>query len=157
MSEQSQDHPAVSLHPPTVFFSALIIGFVIRIFAGGWLPLPEIIGEALGGILLVAAFVLAVMSISAFAESGETLQPATPSFQLLTGGAYQRTRNPIYLAMVLFGAGFGLATLNLWMILMAVAAGVLFNYFVIPQEEDYLARRFGEEYNDYRRKVRRWI
>ena len=32
------DKPAVSLHPPTIFFANLLIGYVIRAFAGGWLP-----------------------------------------------------------------------------------------------------------------------
>lgn len=157
MTGSDEDRPEVLLHPPTVFLSALIIGFVIRAFAGGWLPLPDLAAEGLGGLMMLVALAAAVMSISAFAESGETLRPATPSYQLFTGGAFQYTRNPIYLAMVLFGVGFGLATLNLWIILTSILTGVIFNFFVIPQEEGYLARRFGGEYEDYRRKVRRWI
>lgn len=157
MSDPTEDRPNISLHPPTVLFSALIVGFVVRAFAGGWLPLPPVVGEALGGAMLLAGLAIAVAAVSAFAEGGETLQPATPSHQLFTKGPYSFSRNPIYLAMVLVGVGFGLATLNLWIILTTLAAGVIFNFFVIPSEEKYLARRFGSEFEDYRRRVRRWL
>lgn len=152
-----EDKPEVSLHPPTVFFAGLLIGFILRVFLGGWLPLPRIAAEAAGGLLVIAAIILVVRAVSAFAETGETLPPATPSNELLTTGPFQWSRNPIYLAMVLVGVGFGLATLNLWMILTSVGTALLLNFFVIPQEEDYLMRRFGSDYAAYRAKVRRWI
>lgn len=157
MTGMEEDRPAVAIHPPTLFFSALIIGFIIRIFAGGWMPLPDIAAEGAGGVMMLAALAVAIASVSSFAEAGEQLPPATPSHQLLTTGMYARSRNPIYLAMVLFGAGFGVATENLWVVITTVLAGVILNFFVIPQEEEYLARRFGGEYEDYRRRVRRWV
>jgi protein-S-isoprenylcysteine O-methyltransferase Ste14 len=157
MNTNDEDHPHVSIHPPTVFFSALLIGYIIRVFAGGWLAMPRILAEAAGGVLLLGAVVLVVTAISAFAEAGETLPPGTPSRQLFTGGVYRYSRNPIYLAMMMFGVGFGIATLNVWIIATTITAGVIFNFFVIPPEEAYLARRFGPEYDHYRTKTRRWI
>ncbi len=157
MNESCEDKPDISLHPPTIFISALLIGFIIRAFAGGWLPLPHLVAEALGGVMLLGSLMLAVGAISAFAEAGETLRPATPAHQLFTAGPYRFSRNPIYLAMVVFGAGFGVATLNLWVIMMSFATGAIFNFFVIPEEERYLARRFGPEFEQYRQRTRRWL
>jgi protein-S-isoprenylcysteine O-methyltransferase Ste14 len=157
MTSEPEDRPNVGIHPPTVFFSALIIGFAIRVFAGGWLPLPRVFAEGVGGLTMIAALSIVITSISAFAEAGETLRPATPSHQLFTKGIYRRSRNPIYLAMVLFGAGFGIATLNLWIVLTSILTGVVLNFLVIPHEEEYLARRFGVDYEDYRLQVRRWL
>ena len=157
MTAPAEDRPDVAIHPPTVFFAALLIGFIVRIFAGGWLPIPNILAEALGGLVLLAALVLAISAISAFAESGEELPPATPSRLLLTAGAYRYSRNPIYLAMILFGLGFGIATQNLWIILTTAAAGLIFNFFVIPPEEAYLERKFGVDYREYKERVRRWV
>ena len=152
-----EDRPEVSIHPPTVFFSALLIGYILRVFLGGWLPLPSVVGEGLGGLMMLGAIVMAVSAISAFVEAGETLTPASPSGELLTVGPFRWSRNPIYLAMVLFGAGFGMATLNVWIVAASVLTGVLFNFLVIPQEEDYLARRFGTDYAAYKARVRRWL
>lgn len=152
-----EDRPEVSIHPPTVFFSALLIGYILRVFLGGWLPLPRIIGEGAGGLMMVAALIMAVSAITAFAEAGEKLTPASPSVAFFTDGPFRLSRNPIYLAMILFGVGFGLATLNIWIIAASILAGAIFNFFVIPQEEDYLARRFGTDYAAYRARVRRWL
>lgn len=158
MTDRLEDKPDVAIHPPTIIASALLLGFMLRIFLGGGLGfIPQAFAEGMGGVMLLASMVMMVASVSAFAEGGETLRPATPSDQLFTGGPYRYTRNPIYLAMMLFGAGFGVTTLNLWVIVTTLIAGVIFNFFVIPQEEEYLARRFGEEYGAYKRKVRRWV
>jgi protein-S-isoprenylcysteine O-methyltransferase Ste14 len=40
---------------------------------------------------------------------------------------------------------------------MLVGAVSLIHYVVIPKEEQYLERRFGAEYLDYRGSVRRWL
>lgn len=157
MSVDIEDKPDVTIHPPTLFIAALIIGFILRAFAGGRLPLPDLVAEGIGGIILVAALSIIVAAVSAFAEAGETLRPATPSKALLTGGVYRFTRNPMYLAMVLIGAGFGVATENLWIILASVAAGAIVNFLVIPQEEAYLERKFGVDYRAFKERVRRWV
>ena len=157
MTMSAEDRPDVALHPPSIIFASMIIGFVIRAFAGGWLPLPKLVGEGLGGVMMIGAMVLMVASVKTFAEGSEELRPSTPSNQLFTGGPFQWSRNPIYVAMVLFGAGFGFATFNLWIILTSIVSGVIFNFFVIPKEEEYLSRRFGSDYDAYKTRVRRWL
>ncbi len=157
MSEGIEDKPDVAIHPPTLFFSALIIGFIFRAFVGGRLPLPDLVAEGGGAIILIAAFMLMGSAVSAFAETGETTRPSTPSKALLTGGVYRYSRNPMYLSMVLIGAGFGVATENLWIILTAVISGAIVNFFVIPHEEAYLERKFGVDYREFKERVRRWL
>jgi len=157
MTTGSEDKPDVVIHPPTIYFAALLIGFVVRGFAGGALPLPDLVAEGVGGVFLISALILMVPSVSAFAEAGESLPPATPSRVLLTGGAYRYSRNPIYLAMTLFGVGFGVATENLWIVLASLAAAAIINFFVIPAEEAYLERQFGIDYREFKERVRRWL
>lgn len=151
------DGPKVRLHPPTVMFAALVAGYAIRLFAGGRLPLPQAFAEGLGGLMILVSIAIVMSAVSAFAEAGEALRPETPANRLFTKGPYRFSRNPIYFAMMLFGAGFGVATSNIWMILTTALAGLVIHFFVILKEEDYLARRFGEDYERYRRNVRRWI
>lgn len=152
-----QDGPKVRLHPPTLMFVALVSGYAIRLFVGGGLPLPQAFAEGLGGLLILISIAIIMSAVSLFAESGEGLRPGTPSNHLFTKGPYRYSRNPIYLAMMLFGAGFGVATSNVWIILTTALAGLAMHYFVILREEDYLGERFGEEYAAYRLHVRRWI
>lgn len=158
MSDRLQDGPAVSVHPPTLFFSALALGFALRVFLGGWLDFaPKVVMEGAGALLVIAGIGFVVSGVSAFAEGGEKLAPPTPSDQLFTSGPFRFSRNPIYLAMMLIGAGLGVATQNLWMIVTTILAGAVIHFFVIPQEEEYLARRFGEDYRVYHLRVRRWL
>ena len=152
-----EDRPSVPIHPPTVLFAALVLGYVIRLFVGGRMPLPRAFAEGVGGALILVSLGLVISAVSRFAEEGETLKPDTPSRSLLREGPYRFSRNPIYLAMMLFGTGFGVATSNIWIILTTLSFGVLLHFLVIKPEENYLSRRFGEEYDEYKRIVRRWI
>jgi protein-S-isoprenylcysteine O-methyltransferase Ste14 len=43
------------------------------------------------------------------------------------------------------------------MVLSAVPMFLYLNWYVIRREEKYLVRAFGEEYEAYRRRVRRWL
>jgi len=151
------DKPAVRLHPPTVLFFALVAGYAIRLFAGGRLPVPRAFAEGLGGLLIIIALGLVLSAVQIFAEQGQGLRPATPASALFQNGPYKFTRNPIYLAMVIFGTGFGVATSNVWIILTTVLAGLIFHFMVIMPEEEYLARKFGDDYSAYKARVRRWI
>lgn len=151
------DRPAVKLHPPTIIFVALVAGYVIRLFVGGRLPLPRAFAEGVGGLLIIIAIGLVLSAVQIFAEQGQGLRPATPASALFRKGPYKFTRNPIYLAMMIFGAGIGVATSNVWIILTTALAGALIHFRVILPEEAYLERKFGEEYAAYRAKVRRWI
>ena len=156
-AERFEDRPSVWLHPPTVMMIALVTGYIARIFLGGGMPLPRAFAEGVGGLLILIALGIITSAVSAFAAGGETLKPDTPSKQLFINGPYRFSRNPIYLAMMLFGAGFGVATSNLWIILTTAIAGLLFHFFVILPEERYLTDKFGDEYEEYKKAVRRWI
>lgn len=151
------DRPAVKLHPPTAIFVALVAGYVIRLFVGGRLPLPRAFAEGLGGLLIIVALGLLMAAMRVFVEHAQPLLPATPAKALFQKGPYKFTRNPIYLAMMLFGAGFGIATSNVWIIITTALIGALIHFLVILPEEAYLERRFGAEYTAYNTKVRRWV
>jgi protein-S-isoprenylcysteine O-methyltransferase Ste14 len=156
-SSADEDKPAVKLHPPTVFFLALVFGYIIRLFAGGRMPIPRAFAEGFGGLFIIVSLALVLSAVSIFAEKGQGLRPATPASDLFQKGVYKFSRNPIYLAMVLFGSGFGIATSNVWIIVTTAIAGLILNFLVIKPEEDYLARKFGEEYDAYKGRVRRWL
>lgn len=151
------DKPAVTLHPPTVLFLALVAGYVIRLFVGGRMPLPRAFAEGLGGLLIIVSLGIVIGAVAIFAEKRQGLTPATPASELFQKGPYKFSRNPIYLSMMLFGAGFGVATSNVWIIITTAAAGVIIHFLAILPEEEYLERKFGEEYAAYKARVRRWI
>lgn len=110
------------------------------------------------GILVVGSgLILAFRSRALFLEKRTTLSPyESPGF-LITTGPFRISRNPVYLAMaaILFGSAMVMGTLVTFVfpVLFIAIAGTLF----IPDEEQDLEKKFGEEYRKYRRRVRRWI
>ena len=76
---------------------------------------------------------------------------------LVTAGMYRYSRNPMYLGLVLLTLA---ATMffGTWLgIVIIVAFIFLLNFLQIIPEEEALLDIFGEEYVEYKKKVRRWI
>ncbi len=76
--------------------------------------------------------------------------------KLIVQGLHKYSRNPVYLGIMLFLIGAALAAPG-----PLTAFAVFVSYLgltrIIRQEERYLSERFGEEYNDYKKRVRRWL
>lgn len=118
----------------------------------------ELGGLLAGGVCAALGIGLAMHAIRQFVESGEgTLAPWDPAHRLLTGGAYRFTRNPlkIGLFLTLLGEAIVLRSVPLfaWLTLFAAANAV----YIRVSEEPGLERRFGAEYDEYRRRVPRWL
>jgi len=105
-----------------------------------------------------AAVALVAPAITRFAtQGGGTPAPNAPPERLVTTGPYRSLRNPMYLALLctLLAEAFAARSRALLAYTAAVAAVV--HGFVVTIEEPRLQRRFGAEYDEYRRRVPRWI
>ncbi len=100
---------------------------------------------------LLSAFVRFVV------EGLGTPAPVAPTERLVVGGLYRHVRNPMYLAVaaVIVGQALLLGRLVLLAYALAFAAAVW--AFVRWYEEPTLARRFGADYEAYRRAVPAWL
>jgi protein-S-isoprenylcysteine O-methyltransferase Ste14 len=78
---------------------------------------------------------------------------------LITNGPFAYVRNPLYLGNMLIYAGVGIMSMALfpWLLLAAVAWFFVQYTLIVSKEEEYLAERFGEAYEHYRRHVRRFV
>jgi protein-S-isoprenylcysteine O-methyltransferase Ste14 len=61
------------------------------------------------------------------------------------------------LAFSLFQLGIASWVNSVWLLATLIAAVALMAAVVIPREERYLERRFGADYVEYKRSVRRWL
>ena len=114
--------------------------------------------QLLGGILLAAGTIVLVSAFVRFVVEGiGTPAPVAPTEQLVVGGLYRHVRNPMYLAVgaTLVGQALLLGRAVLLLYAAAFAAAVV--AFVRGYEEPTLARRFGAQYDDYRRAVPGWL
>jgi protein-S-isoprenylcysteine O-methyltransferase Ste14 len=113
----------------------------------------------LAAIPSVLGFAVALRCIWDFGWTGHgTPAPMVPPTRLVAVGFYRYVRNPMYVG---FAAGwiglwivFGHADPRAIAIVAAVALGI--HLFVIFYEEPTLRGKFGAQYEEYCRNVRRW-
>jgi protein-S-isoprenylcysteine O-methyltransferase Ste14 len=113
----------------------------------------------LAAIPSVLGFAVALRCIWDFGWTGRgTPMPAIPPQRLVVVGFYRYVRNPMYV-------GFAIGWIGLWIVfgranpvavlaVSAVAFGI--HLFVVFYEEPTLRKKFGADYENYCRNVRRW-
>ena len=112
----------------------------------------------LGGALLVLGAVLVLETTTRFALQGRgTPAPWAPPERFVARGSYRLMRNPMYVGVLALIVGQGLLLGREILFAWAAAAWLLFHLFVVFEEEPGLRRRFGAEYEDYCRRVARWL
>ena len=121
-------------------------------------PLPFWAGlRVVGAVLLVAGIGVLVHAFVRFAVEGlGTPAPVVPTAHLVVGGLYRWVRNPMYLAVTATVVGQALLLGRPILLLYALGLSIAFVAFVRGYEEPALARRFGPEYEAYRRDVLGW-
>ena len=113
---------------------------------------------AAAGVALVAVGAGALLHAFArfVAEGLGTPAPVAPTQQLVVGGLYRYVRNPMYLAVAATIVGQAMILGRPGLLVYALAFGVAVGAFVHLYEEPTLARRYGEQYEAYRRAVPGW-
>jgi len=92
------------------------------------------------------------------ATRGEgTPLPMDAASRLVIAGPYRWVRNPMALCGVAQEAGIAVAVGSPAVAAMALAGGLLWQFVIRPPEEAFLAARFGDEYDRYRREVPLWV
>jgi len=146
-------------------YASLFIGLVLvylpaQVLSSAGVTRPMQFGAVQFAGMLVGAVgaSVALWCILAFALVGRgTPAPFDPPRKLVVRGPYKYVRNPMYLGagLALAGAALFYQSASLW----AYTAGflLLMHLFVILYEEPTLHRSFGEEYETYCRRVRRWL
>jgi protein-S-isoprenylcysteine O-methyltransferase Ste14 len=142
--------------PPVYLLLAIILMVALDRIAPvarwvpGWL-------RWLGLVPLVGGAALAIHAAGLFTKAGTTVRPFEPSTALVTSGAYRFTRNPIYLAMIIFLIGIGLLLSSLTPFLVIPAFALLIDRRFIRVEEAMLRDAFGPAYAEFTSRVRRWL
>lgn len=77
--------------------------------------------------------------------------------RLVVSGPFAYVRNPLYVGNILLYTGFGIMA-NLWWLVALTFVWFLFQYhLIVSREEEFLARKFGKEYEEFRRNVPRFL
>jgi len=151
-----RDVAGVPVPPPFVYIAGLAAGGVaewIRPTAGP--PWPVSLTIAVVGVLTFMA--LAGAAVGRFRRAGTTENPFKPSTALVVDGPFRFTRNPMYLGMAAVYIGLAFLLGLMWALLFLPFVLVAIDRLVIAREEPYLERKFGQDYVEYKKRVRRWV
>ena len=137
-----------------------LIGVLLMLALHFMFPIVQIVpafGRLIGLLPLGAGLVISFMAERQFIQVGTSVNPTGATNQLVTDGFYRYSRNPMYLGMALALVGVALLLGSL------TPFGVipLFQWWIstqfIRREEQRLATQFGQDWLEYKARVRRWI
>jgi protein-S-isoprenylcysteine O-methyltransferase Ste14 len=144
------------LMPTTYLLIALLMMLILRFSQ----PLNQIISppwNLLGIVPLLFGIGINLLADKALRDAHTTVKPFQESNVLVTVGVYGFCRHPMYFGfvMLLIGIAILLGALTPWVIVVIYFA--LLEIIFIQVEERMLSEKFGLDWTDYKRKVRRWI
>ena len=90
-------------------------------------------------------------------EGRGTPAPIDPPKELVAAGFYRYVRNPMYMGILAMIIGYFLWFKYWNLLIYAVVVFIAFNTFVMYYEEPTLKRKFGVAYEEYCKRVPRWI
>lgn len=156
--DEPLSNPGIHYPPPLIFAAGIVLGWLVDRLR----PLPITGGPSVIRLLLAFACAIAWLLLfgaawRVFRRERTTLIPNRPATALATTGIYSRTRNPMYLSMASLYIAVTLVLDSWWPLLLLPAVLVIVDRVVILREERYLARAFPHLYDEYRRRVRRWL
>lgn len=146
-----------SPQPPLLFLGCLLLGAGLRFLHPLELGLPLAARLVLGALLLGLVALHGGWGLLTFRRMGTTPEPNGVASALLTTGPFRWSRNPLYVGLSTLLACFGLLLDSAWMLFLVPVLVLLLDRLVIVREEARLRTQFGEAYEAYCRRVRRWL
>ena len=119
------------------------------------LPFPWLVF----GVCFIASGYFGLSGIYQFKQAKTTVNPVDihKTSTIVDSGVYRTSRNPMYFGLLLLLIGYGYLQQNWLCLLIPLLFIAYMNRYQIGPEERHLEARFGDEYRNYKQKVRRWI
>lgn len=122
------------------------------------LPIGSTTARTIGGISLLSGVLLYVHTAVRFGTEGRgTPSPTDEPEELVTGGVYTYVRNPMYVGVLLVVVGQAFLHRSVAVLWWAAGCWISFHTRVVRDEEPHLSEKHGDEYEQYRSTVPRWI
>jgi len=151
---------AKSLLNAVLFFAIFMVGlpWVAHRLLPAPIPIPPFLRTWLAGLLAVTGIAAWLACLDAFSRHGRgTPLPMDAPRELVTSGLFSIVRNPIMLAelLVIWGEALHFASWGVVLYAAAISCGAHLSVRYV--EEPELRKRFGPSYDEYCRRVPRWI
>ena len=144
--------------PPPIWALLCLLLAAGASYLAGWPRAPGLPIVPLGLMLVVLGLSIAIPSALLFRREGTEIKPTSEANKkLVISGMFRFTRNPMYLSLVIMTLGIAISVGAWPMLLAPVATFAVANWVHIPFEEAKMRRQFGDAYDNYVHRVRRWI
>jgi protein-S-isoprenylcysteine O-methyltransferase Ste14 len=152
------DTAGVLAPPPVLYGAGLVIGLALHALHPIHIASNSVSVVRGAGVALVAIGLLLSTSVMRlFGAAGTPVPPYRPTARLVFSGPYRYSRNPDYIGQALVYVGVALVANSWWPLFILPVVVFVVQRFVIEREERYLEAKFGQEYREYRARVRRWL
>lgn len=144
------------LKPPVVGFGLVAIAALLHLALKPASPGPlhcVPCGTALGS----AGALILIWSLAAFVRRRTSPVPGSRPNALVVDGPYRFSRNPMYVAAAMLLSSVTCFMGSLPFLIPPIGFILVMNFLYIPHEERRMAESFGDSYDAYRARVRRWI
>ena len=153
--KNTTDHAQVISYPPMIMLFSANLSISLSYVFGHRI---EALASGVSGLLFMFLSIIIIsLAIKQFTNIEEDPNPTTSSKSIIAIGIYNCTRNPMYLGLIFFQFGLGLILKFEIISAFSLLTFIIFNYFVVKREEEYLEGKFGDSYLVYKKKVRRWL
>lgn len=155
---KKEDNPGVRIPPPLIY--AFLFG--ISLLFQKLVPIDTSffntnVSSIIGFLLLAICLVFDLPSLILFFRTKNTLVTIKPANSLQTRGLYSISRNPMYTGLLCLYTSLAMLAGNWWTVIFIPLVIFVIQLYVIRSEESYLTRRFGQQFIDYKKRVRRWL
>jgi protein-S-isoprenylcysteine O-methyltransferase Ste14 len=158
MNKALNDRPNVVIFPPIILATTVVLACILQWLSplGQLAILTQVIRVAVGAAVMIAGVCLGAAGRRLLVRLGTNVSPLQPTTVLATGGVFRWTRNPLYSGGTLVMVGVALVFALDWLILLLVPSALILHYGVVVREEQYLERKFGDQYRLYKLQVQRY-
>lgn len=156
MDDEKPDNPGVITPPPLIYLAALAAGLLVNSIYPVR-SLPRGVSRVTGLPLVLGGLLIGLLGVREMRRAQTNVDPYKPTTAIVERGPYRFTRNPLYVGMTLMYGGFSVLANALPPILLLPAVFAVMRRGVIEREERYLEHKFGDDYLQYKGRVRRWI
>lgn len=152
----NENAPYRNILPPT----SLLIAVLLMLCLHFLFPIAQImpgLWRFLGFLPLGLGLAISYAAENQFHQIGTTVHPFKESNQLVIIGLYRFSRNPMYLgmALVLVGVALLLGSLTPFAMIVLFVGWIQIKF--IHREEQMLSTQFGQDWLEYKARVRRWV
>lgn len=117
---------------------------------------PSVLSATIGMLVVTVGELIRLYAVSFIGGVSRTRTTSTND-HLITDGAFSIVRNPLYVGNFLITTGIALYTGLPWLVLLAAGAFAFQYYYIVIYEESLLSKKFGDDYETYKKEVPPWI